>query len=128
MMFPRTRILMFWLALLAVLVRGFIPLGYMPHAKTDGTVEMIVCSLEGPKTVTVDVSFDPTADTTHTEQVADYCLFAMSGAATTFYNEAANVPISILSGATYLLPQSGFGLLHADVAGVVQARAPPVFS
>jgi hypothetical protein len=126
---PHTRILIFWLALLAVMVRGFIPLGYMPQMKAGGTFEMIVCSLDGPKTVTVDVSFDPDVNTNHVEQqVTDHCLFAMSGSATTFYSDVAHAPISVLSGATYLWPHNGFRVPHADIAGAVQARAPPIFS
>lgn len=64
------------LALLAVLVRAMIPMGYMPDPGRGKTFQMTICSMEGPKTVTVDDKFHPVND--HHEIAKDHCPFSIA--------------------------------------------------
>jgi hypothetical protein len=45
---------------LALLVRAIVPLGFMPDASSNAPFKMVICTIYGPKTITIDSSFDST--------------------------------------------------------------------
>tara|TARA_B100001123_G_scaffold362650_3_gene419946 strand:- start:2906 stop:3409 length:504 start_codon:yes stop_codon:yes gene_type:complete len=49
------------LTMIGLLVGGLIPAGYMPSLSADGQVlEMVICSVDGPKTVYMQIDADDT--------------------------------------------------------------------
>jgi hypothetical protein len=126
----RTLYGLMWLALLAVLVRALIPLGYMPSmAQKDGTFQMVVCSLDGPKTVTVQTDFDPQSIPEHTEQAQEHCVFALLGHTPCIEGHAHYFAINAFwAQDAAIFYDYAFGHHSHTLSGQVQARAPPIFS
>lgn len=53
------RALLFTITLLALLVRAFVPSGYMLQADAAGNFEVVICTENGFKTITVDAEGRP---------------------------------------------------------------------
>ena len=97
--------------LCAVMLRALIPAGYMPEIKPGKTVQMVVCSLDGFKTVTVDESFDPTHHSDQTNHTAkEPCEFASIG------------PMAVLGAVTFHIAPMTW-----DMIGVVGSSSPSVY-
>lgn len=117
------------LALCAILVRAAIPLGYMPDQKNGKSFQMVVCSLDGPKTVTVDAGFDPEQKSGKTDHATKLCDFAL------IQHSPASAPVTDLL-ADILHIQKETGLLPVIVAAGLlnhaytpsQPRGPPSVS
>lgn len=115
-------------ALLAVMVRSFIPAGYMPDIKSGKQFQMVICSLDGPKTITVDADFDPGTDKAdHTK--TEHCDFALLQ-----HSPGLN---ALSDWVVFILPDPVPGdysvtdsivAQNNSVQGLAQSRAPPVFS
>jgi hypothetical protein len=117
------------LVMLALLVRAFIPLGYMPGmAKTDGTFQMVVCSLDGPKTITVDLAFDPESSEKHEAASQDHCVFALLGHITPCDDNGLYAARASLNDSTLLVSLDDQYTPSVRLAGQAQPRAPPLFS
>jgi hypothetical protein len=60
---PARLILM--IALVAVMLRALIPAGYMPETGSGKTFQITICSMEGPKMITVDEKSQPVSGDHH---------------------------------------------------------------
>ncbi len=66
------RTLLFCLALMALLLRSFIPAGFMPEA---GKAAMVICTASGPATIEIPAGQDP-AQPRHAGVAHAPCVFA----------------------------------------------------
>ncbi|MBZ0164682.1 MAG: hypothetical protein K8H74_18465 [Notoacmeibacter sp.] len=75
------RPLLYTFTLLALLVRAFVPSGYMLQADASGSFEVVICTENGFETITVDAEGRPAENngggqTEHSRDVA--CPFSLS--------------------------------------------------
>lgn len=121
-MTKRTTIAVFMLVALAL--RSLVPGGFMiaPAQAGDGSVEIVICTATGQKTI--HVSEDGT-ETEKSEQAAeDLCPFAFSGTAdiaTSHPDLAGTVTYATL---TYKLAEALFA--ETPKPGAASARGPPL--
>ncbi len=119
---PLTR-LMLALALAAVLARAAIPSGYMPNFGGD-SFQMVICTLEGSKKVTLDENFNP-IDEPHAEKETP-CEFSL------VKNLSLNAPIAALFAFALTLLGVAFAVTRSQIARRalrlphLQSRAPPL--
>lgn len=67
---------MFLVAVLAIAARAMVPAGYMPNIGGD-TFKMVICSLEGAKTITVDKDFNPVSSPSSHDTAKEKCEFSI---------------------------------------------------
>lgn len=127
-----------WLAALAIFMRALIPQGYMPamgEGQAGGHMfQMVVCSLDGPKTITVQADFDPHSDLNtasheaphHSEKSQDHCVFALLAHVNMMMalDDMLLHPVAIPLDRVVVPYMSYVKILD----GQTQSRAPPVFS
>ncbi len=121
-MTKRTTIAVFMLVALAL--RSLVPGGYMiaPAQAGDGSVEIVICTATGQKTL--HVSEDGTATNETGQAVEDLCPFAFSGTAdiaTAHPDLAGTVTYATL---TYKLAEALFA--ETPKPGAASARGPPL--
>jgi hypothetical protein len=121
---------MLFAVLVAVMVRALIPLGYMPDIKGAKHFQMVICSLDGPRTVTVDESFNPVGSSEKPDHNAkercDFALLQHSPALdAAIHHVMFTVPVPTgesVERTDHQLPQT------IVACRLAQPRAPPVFS
>jgi len=123
----------FSLLVLAVfLLSALVPIGYMPAFAKDGTLSMVICSDQGPKTVLVDAngraidskqtSHHDGSDAVHKKSPCPYALTALFG----------DVPASPLSVPPVAVVAASDIILHDLVHWgcgrllILAPRGPPV--
>ncbi len=57
--------------MLAITLRAMVPVGYMPDLKASQPFKMVVCTLNGPKTVIIDGDFNPQGHESHKDQKSE---------------------------------------------------------
>jgi hypothetical protein len=117
--------------ILAVMLRAMIPVGYMPDLKTNQPFKIVVCTLNGPKTVIVDSSFDPAAKGDHRSypSIKDHngpCDFSINTAfiSNTPYTFTVAEQIAFLKRVPVLKTDA---VTTNWFFGNAASRAPPVF-
>jgi hypothetical protein len=117
--------------ILAITLRALIPAGYMPDLKASQPFKMVVCTLDGPKTVIVDDTFDPHKGDTHDKKSAsDHdgpCGFSVNTAFTNDAPYASAVLEQILVSSKVSLSKVN-PVIQERFYGNTASRAPPVFS
>jgi hypothetical protein len=110
-------------ALTAILVRAFVPLGWMPSIAQGAAFEVVVCTLSGQKHVAFDANGDPLSDQQKDTGDSAPCAFAT---AANLAPPASAAPIVFVLSETYL------SAAITDIASPRQAsrtawqsRAPP---
>lgn len=112
--------------ILAVLVRTLIPAGFMPDMNSGKMFQMVICTAEGAKTVTMDDTFNPLSEKTpvphEKAKSCDFSLTQINGAAMAWTSFA----IVIFSFAMLLsVAVTQFPILQR-VYRVAAPRGPPV--
>ncbi len=118
-----------------LLLRAFIPLGYMPDlgALAHGKIAIIVCTMNGPQTVKVDAGFDPlqkSAPQTHDTKASDGLFCAVGLIAGWASLPLALVVLIIIAASSVPVFYDAFSLTRRKAHGLVSAfpRGPPVIS
>lgn len=117
--------LAFALVLVAVLARAAIPAGYMPSQSSD-SFQMVICTLEGSKKVTVDGNFNPAPG--HSKKMSGVCDFNLTK------NLSLDAPLFAFFIFTLTLSGIAFVVIRSQIARralripILQSRAPPFFS
>jgi len=116
--------LAFILVLVAVLARAAIPAGFMPSLSSD-SFQMVICTLEGSKKITVEGNFNPVPD--HNKKMSDFCDFSLTK------NLSFDAPIIASFVLTLARLDVAFAVMLSQIARralrlpVLQSRAPPCF-
>ena len=74
MCFPIPRLILCF-AILAILVRSMVPMGYMPEMGNGKIFHITICTMDGPKDIALDDKGQPASDTSH--QVKEKCAFSL---------------------------------------------------
>ena len=72
------------------------PTGFMPSFDSSGKIALVICTLEGEKTVYIDKDQTPTAQHENHDEASSLCSFSLMSAAFVF-----NKSPSLTSEATY---------------------------
>ena len=113
--------LVLMIALIAVMLRAFVPVGYMPEM--GKTFQITICSMEGPKTITVDEHSKPVSGEHHAKETCAFSLLNHSP----FNAEIAfafDAPFQV-SFLQKIIARDQFVRSHVFNI-VAQPRAPPV--
>ena len=117
----------FWLvfALLAVVLRGLVPVGYMPDfGARAGVIAIKICTGTGHETINIAADGNDKSVPKHAASVCDYAVNHVFGpwiAAIT-----SILAVLFLAHTQYFLREFGFS--PRRYFGSSPARAPPVFS
>jgi hypothetical protein len=122
---------LFWLIAVAVCLRAFIPLGYMPDwgQMAKGQIQMVVCTGTGPQTITVAGDFDPLKPD-HTNQTAQstHGLFCSVGTtAHWFHLPVALILLFVIAALVRSIHYNVVPVVELSIRRAVRfsARGPP---
>ena len=115
-----------WLAIAAIMLRAFVPAGWMPNIGGPASgVPIVICSGSGAQTVLVDPDGKPVQPANPTDH--GVCAFAASG--------PLILPLTVLFlalllfalGTPLVLPQSDLIAAGRRLSGSAGPRAPPAY-
>lgn len=121
----RTTIAVFMLVALAL--RSLVPGGFMiaPAEAGDGSVEIVICTSAGQKTIHVSKDSAPSQSSEQDQDAAqDLCPFAFSGTTTIAEDQAELASTVAYAALTYKLAEALFA--ETPKPGAVSARGPPL--
>jgi len=112
--------------LAAFAAKAFIPAGYMPGSTGNATFQIVICTISGPQTVSVDGAHDPLEAPAHT-QADGMCDFSVN----TAFDDAPRAPV-FLDRMPYAAVDPAFTAIPPVVSlrffGNASSRAPPFSS
>lgn len=88
------------LAVLAVLVRGMLPAGFMPSFDDGGKVDIVICTSYGPSTVSVDAG-DGSVPAGHDKDESAVCIFVPLIPEQIQYQDDVSAPARYFSAGQY---------------------------
>ncbi|MBE1282886.1 MAG: DUF2946 domain-containing protein [Rhodobacteraceae bacterium] len=113
------------LVLVALTVGGMIPIGWMPDARADGKVLLVICTPEGVQETWVDLDGDPSEQAPeHADQRV--CPFSALSFATLEMHPGTALPVEYRIGA--LWTHEPFTHHTAGFHWRYDARGPPAHS
>lgn len=120
----RTTIAVFMLVAFAL--RSLVPSGFMiaPAEAGDGSVEIVICTSAGQKTIHVSKDSAPSQGSEQDQAAQDLCPFAFTGTITIAEDQAELASTVIYAALTYKLAEALFA--ETPKPGAVSARGPPL--
>ncbi|NIZ14822.1 DUF2946 family protein [Phaeobacter sp. HF9A] len=117
---------MTYLGLLAILVAGLIPAGWMPGSGTEGKMLLVICTGDGPQELWVDPDGDTAPEHSEDKQGSRSCPFAAQ--APVIAHVAAELPLPLMGPTRDLWFHAAFTHHTAGYYWQYDARGPPALS